>query len=104
MIKIYGIDDFNSREDMVEFVRSAVNNYLVRPSYDVKEVLIDENGIVYWLHDEESLFNIDGRMYDISDTHVMCRCGSVAFMLSYGNYELFATCTNCGTNDSVYSG
>ena len=35
---------------------------------------------------------------------IACVCKYQAFTLRYGNYELFAKCTNCGLEDSVYSG
>jgi len=35
---------------------------------------------------------------------VVCTCGSTAFQLDYGNYQLEATCPNCGNNVVVYDG
>jgi len=35
---------------------------------------------------------------------VLCPCGSVLFSLRYGNYEIRARCTACGTEDAVYDG
>ena len=35
---------------------------------------------------------------------VICSCGNSKFELFYGNYEINATCTNCGNSDTVYSG
>jgi hypothetical protein len=35
---------------------------------------------------------------------VMCPCGSVAFALRYGNYEIRARCVECGTEAVVYDG
>jgi len=35
---------------------------------------------------------------------VKCKCGSTSFGLHYGEYEILATCANCGACESVYSG
>lgn len=34
----------------------------------------------------------------------MCNCGSLSFYISYGSYECFGTCPNCGNRHSLYSG
>jgi len=31
-------------------------------------------------------------------------CGNDSFTLTYGKWELFGTCTICGSKQSVYSG
>ena len=35
---------------------------------------------------------------------VLCECLNDKFVLRYGNYEIFAKCTKCGVEASVYSG
>ena len=35
---------------------------------------------------------------------VLCSCGSVLFSLRYGDYEIRARCTACGTEETVYDG
>jgi hypothetical protein len=35
---------------------------------------------------------------------LICTCGNDSFTLKYGDYEITATCTNCGSNAVVYDG
>lgn len=102
---IYNIEEFDSRSDMIEFVRSTVGRTDVRPATsDVKSVLIDSYNLVYWQHDDQELFYIDERMEDRTKVHIVCSCGYSSFFLEYGAWEIFASCANCGKEDSVYSG
>ena len=34
---------------------------------------------------------------------IYCECGSSSFSLTFGDYELFATCISCRLTGSVYS-
>jgi len=47
-----------------------------------------------------------GMRWDVDPTppHLMCECGSDTFVLSYGDYQLIATCTNCQYTESVFDG
>ena len=35
---------------------------------------------------------------------LICTCGSDSFTLTYGDYSITATCTNCSSNAVVYDG
>lgn len=82
---------------------------------DIVDTLVI-NGVTY----ERSGYTIDGEIgRDIEASHfttgkedlhsiqphVLCgRCHNDSFTLRYGTYEINATCTKCGFEDTVYDG
>lgn len=41
---------------------------------------------------------------DDDSPDVLCQCGNAGFTLRYGSDEIFARCSKCGLEGSVYSG
>lgn len=41
---------------------------------------------------------------DNGEWDVVCECGNNSFHLKYGQWELFAVCSQCGREKSVYQG
>lgn len=73
------------------------NENLNSPTENKKEI----DGNEYYLNYEKKFWM--SRQKNVIPG-VICTCGNTEFELSYGEYEIIAHCTNCGNNDSVYSG
>jgi hypothetical protein len=39
-----------------------------------------------------------------TESPIVCDCGSIAFSLTYGSYEIRATCRVCNRSEVVYDG
>ena len=52
---------------------------------------------------EELFFYAEGRP-PICCPHIICNCGCFKFELTYGSYEIIATCSDCGASEVVYDG
>lgn len=50
----------------------------------------------------QQLFTKEGK--DDNGPDILCECGSDAFKLYYGNYEIRAVCPKCGKEQVVYDG
>lgn len=52
------------------------------------------------IHDKKYIEKLGTVKYDVECDE----CGSDSFHLKYGEYEIFAICVVCGTEESVYQG
>lgn len=72
------------------FLKAYQNNPLINE-------LIDD--LKYGVISRNSLINID------QNKEIACKfCNTNKFMLKYGQYEILASCPNCGWMTSAYSG
>jgi len=62
------------------------------------------DGIVYRKFSDEGLWIAESIRKGVKHGVICDKCGGFAFSLSYGDYELIATCVNCGTSGPVYTG
>lgn len=40
----------------------------------------------------------------LDSQYLRCKCGNTSFLLHYGDYCIYSTCTQCGETDEPYSG
>jgi hypothetical protein len=100
----------NSKEDHKNWVSESHkkigyigNNYLFCGNPKIKWEFVWIKDRLFHRYDGKGHFSVCDYYKNIYPD-IICQCGGSGFYLLYGGYELFAKCSKCGREDSVYSG
>ena len=108
IIKINGFKNsgFSSIEDYYNYFFKSLNIPFTKDhTYFLLEADYTFVNNCLYRRAKGEIFFTNEKWYNHSNSiDIICNCGNDNFTLSYGNYEIFAKCTECDLEDSVYSG